>query len=61
MKITHAGTRSQRISPRKRKSDLVPTRSVPEMLLELAYQLHATRVVKRPAISAHACSNFEQR
>jgi hypothetical protein len=27
-----------------------PTRPVPELLLELAYRLHATRVVRRPTV-----------
>ena len=34
---------------RTRKSRRTPTRPVPELLLELAYRLHATRVLARPA------------
>lgn len=33
-----------------KKSDTTPTRPVREMLLELAYRLHATRVVRRPLV-----------
>ena len=33
----------------RRKPRRIPTRPVPEILLEIAYRLHATRVVARPS------------
>jgi hypothetical protein len=34
----------------QKKPRVTTTRPVPEILLELAYRLHATRVVRRPLI-----------
>jgi hypothetical protein len=39
------------LAPRKPgKARRTTTRPVPELLLELAYRLHATRVVARPSV-----------
>jgi hypothetical protein len=39
------------VAPRKtRKTRRTTTRPVPELLLELAYRLHATKVVARPTV-----------
>jgi hypothetical protein len=40
-----------RLAPRKpSKPRPTATRPVPELLLELAYRLHATKVVARPSV-----------
>ena len=36
---------------RTRKGRQVPSRPVPELLLELAYRLHTTRAVPRPSVA----------
>jgi hypothetical protein len=38
------------------KTVQTPSRPVTELLLELAYRLHATKVVARPATLGHASS-----